>query len=49
MQIHLRHPKHGVKTAHLQAEADADKKNGWKEFDPSKPESKKLGRPPRKD
>ena len=33
-KIHLEHPNHGRKIAYLQAEADADKKNGWKEVGP---------------
>ncbi|CAB4133994.1 hypothetical protein UFOVP266_4 [uncultured Caudovirales phage] len=35
MIIYLKHPVHGTKVATLEAEADADKQNGWVEFDPS--------------
>jgi len=31
MQIYLTHPRHGKKIAHLEKEAEADKKAGWKE------------------
>ncbi len=33
--IHLRHPQHGVKIAYMDAEADADKLNGWEEYEPA--------------
>ena len=29
MQIHLRHPKHGVKTTSVETEAKWDEKHGW--------------------
>lgn len=50
--IHLEHPKHGVKIAYHEAEAEADKKNGWKVFDPKDKEAvledkPRLGRPPK--
>lgn len=35
MIIYLKHPVHGTKVATLEAEADADKENGWVEFDPT--------------
>ena len=35
MHIYLRHPVHGTKVATLEAEAEADKENGWVEFDPN--------------
>lgn len=35
MIIYLKHPIHGTKVATLEAEADADKENGWVEFDPT--------------
>jgi hypothetical protein len=41
MIIYLRHPIHGTKVATLEAEAEADKQNGWEEFDPTKREEKK--------
>lgn len=31
MEIYLINPDHGKKISHFQAEADADKRNGWKE------------------
>lgn len=39
MMIFLEHPKHGRKVAYLQAEAEADKANGWTEYDPEKEKS----------
>lgn len=36
--IYLRHPLHGVKPCNSVQEADADKANGWEEFDPTQPE-----------
>ena len=36
MIIYLKHPVHGTKVATLEAEAVADKENGWVEFDPTK-------------
>lgn len=33
--IHLRHPQHGVKIAYMDAEANADKLNGWEEYVPT--------------
>jgi len=35
MIIYLKHPTHGTKVATMEAEADADKQNGWVEFDPT--------------
>lgn len=35
MIIYLKHPIHGTKVATLEAEAEADKENGWVEFDPT--------------
>jgi hypothetical protein len=35
MIIYLKHPTHGTKVATMEAEADADKENGWVEFDPT--------------
>lgn len=35
MHTYLKHPVHGTKVATLQAEVDADKENGWVEFDPN--------------
>lgn len=37
MDWHLRHPKHGEKVAHSEAEVKADKENGWEEFTPGEP------------
>ena len=34
MKFYLKHPKHGRKIAYLEEEAEADKKNGWEEYDP---------------
>ncbi len=33
--IYLEHPIHGVKIAYVDAEVEADKLNGWKEYAPS--------------
>lgn len=35
--IYLKHPEHGTKVAISDLEADADKLNGWEEFDPTAP------------
>lgn len=35
MIIYLKHPIHGTKVATMEAEAEADKENGWVEFDPT--------------
>jgi hypothetical protein len=32
--IYLRHPKHGVKIASMEMEAQYDEMNGWSRFDP---------------
>lgn len=32
--IYLSHPKHGVKIATMEMEADFDEMNGWMRFDP---------------
>lgn len=32
--IHLYHPKHGVKIASMEMEAQHDEMNGWSRFDP---------------
>jgi len=33
--IYLHHPKHGVKIASLEMEAQYDETNGWTRFDPA--------------
>lgn len=33
MVIYLRHPLHGSKVATMEAEAEADEKNGWERYD----------------
>jgi hypothetical protein len=33
MVIYMRHPIHGNKVATLEAEADADEKNGWERYE----------------
>jgi len=33
-EIHLYHPKHGVKIATMELEAQYDETNGWIRFDP---------------
>lgn len=33
--IYLRHPQHGAKIAYMDAEANADKLNGWEEYAPT--------------
>jgi hypothetical protein len=45
MIIYLKHPIHGTKVATLEAEADADKQNGWVEFDPTNREEEKKEAP----
>jgi len=35
--IYLRHPTHGTKIATMDLEAEADERNGWSRFDPTKP------------
>jgi hypothetical protein len=35
MQIYLKHPRHGVKIASLDAEAEHDEQHGWVRFDPN--------------
>jgi len=35
--IYLRHPIHGTKVAMMDAEAEADERNGWKRFAPEAP------------
>lgn len=32
MQIYLKHPIHGAKVATMEAEVEADVKNGWKVY-----------------
>jgi hypothetical protein len=45
MIIYLKHPTHGTKVATMEAEADADKQNGWVEFDPTNREEEKTEAP----
>ena len=33
-QIYLKHPKHGVKVAHLEMEAEFDETHGWTRYNP---------------
>jgi hypothetical protein len=35
--VYLRHPKHGVKIASMEMEAQYDEMNGWSRFDPDEP------------
>ena len=35
--IYLRHPKHGLKIATMEMEAQYDEMNGWVRFDPDEP------------
>ena len=35
--IYLSHPKHGVKIATMEMEAQYDEMNGWNRFDPDEP------------
>lgn len=35
--IYLRHPKHGVKIASMEMEAQYDEMHGWSRFDPDEP------------
>lgn len=37
--IYLAHPKHGVKIATMEMEAQHDEANGWVRFDPDEPVS----------
>ena len=34
-EIYLMHPKHGVKIANMEVEAQHDEQNGWVRFDPA--------------
>ena len=36
--IYLRHPRHGVKIATMDLEADYDEQNGWERYNPNEPE-----------
>jgi len=45
MIVYLKHPIHGTKVATMEAEADADKENGWVEFDPINREEEKKEAP----
>ena len=51
MVIYLRHPVHGNKVATMDAEAEADEKNGWERYELGDPEyevnelAKPRGRP----
>jgi hypothetical protein len=52
MVIYLRHPTHGNKVAILEAEAEADEKNGWERYEigvelPVNELAKPRGRPRR--
>lgn len=42
--IYLRHPKHGVKIATMDLEADYDEQNGWERFDPDEAPVQRRGR-----
>ena len=37
MVIYLTHPLHGAKVATVEAEAEADEKNGWTRYNPDTP------------
>jgi hypothetical protein len=37
MVIYLTHPLHGAKVATVEAEAEADEKNGWTRYNPNTP------------
>jgi hypothetical protein len=37
MQIYLKHPRHGVKIASLDIEAEYDEQHGWERFNPDTP------------
>ena len=58
MVIYMRHPVHGSKVATMEAEAEADERNGWERYDvgalltPSEPVLNELAKPrgrPRKE
>ena len=52
MVIYLRHPVHGNKVATMDAEAEADEKNGWERYELGDPEINELAKPrgrPRKE
>lgn len=55
MKIYLEHKLHGRKVAYQLAEAEADKKNGWTEYNPEAPpvtenyEAPRRGRPRKED
>ena len=40
--IYLSHPKHGVKIATMEMEAQYDEMHGWTRFDPDQPATEKL-------
>jgi AMMECR1 domain-containing protein len=44
-EIYLRHPRHGVKIASLEMEAQYDEAHGWVRFDPNEIEEE-LPEPP---
>lgn len=37
MQIHLKHPRHGIKVASIEDEAKWDEKHGWIRYTPDTP------------
>ena len=37
MVIYLTHPLHGAKVATMEAEVEADEKNGWTRYNPDTP------------
>ncbi len=43
--IYLAHPKHGVKIATMEMEAQYDEANGWVRFDPDEPVSDSANDP----
>ena len=58
MVIYMRHPVHGSKVATMEAEAEADERNGWERYNvgalltPSEPILNELAKPrgrPRKE
>lgn len=40
--IYLKHPKHGVKVATMEMEAQYDEQNGWVRFDPDEPDADNI-------
>jgi hypothetical protein len=42
MLIYLKHPRHGVKIANMELEAEQDEQNGWVRYNPDTPSDNKA-------